>query len=280
MKDLKTNSRTNFEEILFENRNKQYGAYALRRESDAVLTKALFVGLGLLASITVIPFAVKAFSDVPVPDETPFFPPGPITIIEIPNDDISVTPVRFTPPVDQNVQSVDTRVPEPTKRVNGVEKGAATITERQNAIQGTTEQAGNSTTVENVSTSNVTIGTTSGSTTTVIVDKDPIDLKKINTTVDVQATYKGGIDNFRNEIMKRFPVDDFADEGGAIRVTINFVVETDGTISQITATGPNASFNAEAIKTIKKVKGAWEPAKIKGTSVRSYFKFPIVMNFE
>lgn len=279
MKDLKPNKHVSFEEILFENRNKQYGAYALRKESDAVLTKALFVGLGLLATVVITPFIVNSFKDKPIVHDIPegYFPP-----ISVEDWDKPVDPVEpvVLPKVKTDFKQVDTRTPEPTKEVKGEEKGAATLAERQDAVQGTSDQAGDKPQVEIViPTQTRTDGGTVGENKTT-PKTEPVDLNKINTSVDVQATFKGGIDAFRNEVVKRFPVDDFADEGGAVRATINFVVERDGTISQITASGPNAIFNAEAVKTVKKIKGVWEPAKIKGTAVRSYFKFPMVMNFE
>ena len=68
--------------------------------------------------------------------------------------------------------------------------------------------------------------------------------------------------------------------GEVAKTTIIFIVEKDGTISEVKATGPNADFNREAIKTIKSVKGKWVPAKLNGENVRSYFKFPISMQFE
>jgi protein TonB len=62
---------------------------------------------------------------------------------------------------------------------------------------------------------------------------------------------------------------------------VTFIVEKDGTISGLKANGKDVEFNNEAIRTIKNVKGLWKPAKNKqGEAVRSYFKFPITMNFE
>ena len=43
---------------------------------------------------------------------------------------------------------------------------------------------------------------------------------------------------------------------------------------------PLHRFNKEAEKTIKGIKGKWNPAKFQGENVRSYFRFPISMQFE
>ena len=61
---------------------------------------------------------------------------------------------------------------------------------------------------------------------------------------------------------------------------MTFVVERDGTISNVKAVGANADFNRESEKVIKSIKGKWNPAKLGGQNVRSYFRFPISMQFE
>jgi protein TonB len=61
MKHLHQNQEFRFNEVLFEHRNKKYGAYVLRNESDRILTKALFVGVSLLAAVSITPFVIKAF---------------------------------------------------------------------------------------------------------------------------------------------------------------------------------------------------------------------------
>ncbi|RZJ50516.1 MAG: energy transducer TonB, partial [Chryseobacterium sp.] len=69
--------------------------------------------------------------------------------------------------------------------------------------------------------------------------------------------------------------------GDVMKTTITFIVEKDGTISGLKADGRDSDFNAEALRTIKAVKGKWIPGKNKnGDAVRSYFKFPITMKFD
>jgi protein TonB len=66
MKHLHQNQEFRFNEVLFEHRNKEYGAYVLRNESDRILTKALFVGVSLLAAVSITPFVIKAFKIWPI----------------------------------------------------------------------------------------------------------------------------------------------------------------------------------------------------------------------
>jgi len=95
--------------------------------------------------------------------------------------------------------------------------------------------------------------------------------------VDKAATFEGGISSFRNEFAKN--VDTKKVQGkGTFRTVMTFVVEKDGTISELKASGENQSFNEQAVKAMKKIKTKWSPAKKDGTTVRSRFKFPAAIN--
>ena len=67
---------------------------------------------------------------------------------------------------------------------------------------------------------------------------------------------------------------------GVVKTTITFVVERDGSITDVKADGPNKGFNAEAIRTVKSVKNKWSPAKINGQAVRYRYRLPLTMQFE
>ena len=111
-----------------------------------------------------------------------------------------------------------------------------------------------------------------------IVDK-PVDTKVIHTSVDVEADYgNGGLNGFRAKVVENF--DTGAVEGeGKLTTEVRFVVETNGTVSQVKATGANPDFNREAERVVRSIKG-WKPAKKGGINVRSYYKLPLTMNFE
>lgn len=60
---------------------------------------------------------------------------------------------------------------------------------------------------------------------------------------------------------------------------LNFVVERDGTISEIQVSGTNQKFNNAVKVAAKRIKGKWVPEKKNGNSVRSKMQIPVVMNF-
>ena len=52
MKNLLLSLRTNdLDEVVFANRNKSYGAYALRNDYSNQLTKALFIGIAFIFAL-------------------------------------------------------------------------------------------------------------------------------------------------------------------------------------------------------------------------------------
>ena len=86
------------------------------------------------------------------------------------------------------------------------------------------------------------------------------------------------MNGFRVKVAENF--DSEAVEGeGVLTTTVKFVVETNGTVSQVKATGSNADFNREAERVVRSIKG-WSPAKKGGVNVRSYYSLPLKMKFE
>ena len=63
-----------------------------------------------------------------------------------------------------------------------------------------------------------------------------------------------------------------------LSTTLSFIIEPDGTMSNVLAEGENQSFNKEMERVVKEdIKDKWIPAEVKGKKVRSYYKMPIRM---
>ena len=65
-----------------------------------------------------------------------------------------------------------------------------------------------------------------------------------------------------------------------LMTTVKFIVEPDGSLSNISAKGENQSFNEEAELAVKAIQVKWIPAEIKGKKVRFYYNVPIKMRIE
>lgn len=108
-----------------------------------------------------------------------------------------------------------------------------------------------------------------------------IDGKKteIYSSIEKEAVFSKGSAEFQRLIAENFRLKKIR-ATSLISCEMNFIVERDGTLSNITATGDNESFNKEAIRAVTKIKEKWIPATINGQSVRQRFKVPLTINFE
>lgn len=99
--------------------------------------------------------------------------------------------------------------------------------------------------------------------------------------VDKRATFPGGNKEayaFIKENLK-YP-EDAACYGVQGRVIVKFVVEEDGSISDVEVVrGVHPSLDAEAVRVVK-LMPKWQPAEIGGKPVRSRFNFPVYFKLE
>ena len=275
MKNLLLSLRTNdLDEVVFANRNKSYGAYALRNDYSNQLTKALFIGIAFFASVSAVPLVMNAFkSEVVLPKddfsgreilvindtETPKPKPDnttPATVKTVANPE--VTPVR----------EIRKNKPLPTKKDF---EGAAIGSETKDGPETTFAVA-----------PPISVGPPSATYHQPV--SPPAQVEDPNVIVDgakadVAADFKGGINAFRQKVAQGFDTSSI-DQSGVVSATITFVVEKDGSISNIKITGANADFNQEAERTVKSIKTKWTPAQLKGKAVRSSFRMPISMRIE
>lgn len=177
------------------------------------------------------------------------------------------------PIVPPKANTYDSRIATPTKNAN--EPKPVTKQDIADAVPGVTTSLDNPP-VSVVSPPQIEIPMV---TTPAVVPPKKVDNNPV-TTVDVEAKFNGGIDVFRNKVVGNFDTGNFEGSGDLMKTVVTFIVEKDGTISNIKANGENSQFNKEAEKTIRSIKGKWTPAKLNGENVRSYFKFPISMQFE
>ena len=270
MKNLfKSDQNNRFNEILFENRNKNYGAYVLRNQEGEILQKSLLIGVALFAATALTPLLINSFSTktvvtAPIPSSHTLKP-----VDQTPEK----TPDIVKPIVPPKVNTYDSRIATPTRNAN--EPKPVTKQDIADAVPGVTTSLDNPP-VSVVSPPQIEIPVVK---TPAVVSPKTVDNNPV-TTVDVEAKFNGGIDVFRNKVVGNFDTGNFEGSGDLMKTVVTFIVEKDGTISNIKANGDNSQFNKEAEKTIRSIKGKWTPAKLNGENVRSYFKFPISMQFE
>lgn len=65
-----------------------------------------------------------------------------------------------------------------------------------------------------------------------------------------------------------------------LMTTVKFIVEPDGSLSNISAKGENQSFNEEIERAVKSIQTKWIPAEVKGEKVRSKYYVPVKITIE
>ncbi|WP_175620380.1 energy transducer TonB [Chryseobacterium schmidteae] len=110
-----------------------------------------------------------------------------------------------------------------------------------------------------------------------------LDLKKykseIFNEVEKPAEFSGGINVFRQKLFKNFKFKNITSKTSE-KCELTFVIERDGTPTDIKVSGTNESFNNEAIRAVSKIKDKWISAEINGYKVRYRFRLPLNINFE
>jgi protein TonB len=261
-------------DIIFEGRNKDYGAYELRKSYN----KRLLMALVAVAALCLLVFAgfflanvisngekkAVVVQDVQLEDvkqeekkeEPPPPPPKP-------PDPPKVEMAKFTPPKivkDEEVKEEE-KPPEVEKledtkigTVNqeGVKDEGIVAPPSDDAGKGVVEAP----------------------------KKDDEDYDKTFTKVEIESEYPGGSAAWQRYLNRnlRYPQDAIDNEiQGA--VVVQFIVDKEGNVSEVEAiSGPN-ELRDEAVRVIKK-SGKWTPAVQNGRQVKSYKKQPIVFRLE
>lgn len=262
---------SDFLDILFDGRNKTYGAYDLRKNYGKTLTKALiFTGSVILLVFlgTVIAGTLnKKEKGVEVnvletqmaeikKDEPP--PPPPPPPPPTPPPPPEVNQVKFVPPKIVKDEEV-----KPDEKIEEIKEDQTISTKtvesenKEQIVQAPVEDKG---------------------TQVVEVPKASDDENKVFTKVEVEAGFPGGEGGWRryltNNLNANTPVENGAPEG-TYTVIVRFIVSKDGSISDVQAeTNHGYGMEEEAVKIIKRGP-KWTPAIQNGRNVNAYRRQPI-----
>jgi protein TonB len=262
-------------DIIFEGRNKEYGAYELRKTYNkrilfsiagmAGFVLLLFIGYFVANTLEanedakqVVAQEVQLEQIQEEKNEPPPPPPPPK-----PPDPPKVEMSKFTPPKivkDEEVKE-DEKPPEVEKleetkigtiNQEGVKDIGIVAPPVEDAGKGVVEAP----------------------------KKVEEDWDKTFTKVEIESDYPGGQAAWQRYLLKtlRYP-QEAQDNEIQGTVVVQFIVDKAGTVSSVEAlSGPN-ELREEAVRVIKK-SGTWTPAVQNGRQVKSYKKQPIVFRLE
>ena len=276
MENENLNYNPSLDEIVFENRNKEYGAYDLRSSYRRILTRSMIIGTLIFCIAAITPFVVMKIKQLAAKEKTEV----DANLIEIlPEEQVKEeivekeeTPPPPPPKVEEKIEILQNLVPEPVKAPK-VETPPPPISEQLKTTTGLINQEGVK------QTAHIPPPVQAPPKAAAVESKAP-STTEVYESVDQEAEFPGSLNSFRNKIAENF--DNSAMEGGegTLKATVTFIVERDGSISDVKASGSNSDFNSEAVRTVKSIRTKWVPAKINGQPVRQRFRLPLTMNFE
>lgn len=255
-------------DLIFEDRNKDYGAYDLRKTYNRRITRALIITAsvailaigGSLISSTLNNSGKKkvkieeiTLADIKQEEEKPEPPPPPPPKQEPPKVEMK----QFTPPVIKKDEEVE-KPPPPQEEL----KEAKIDVINQEGIKDL----------------NIATPTQIDEGKQVIEEKKEDDENKIFDKVEIEAGFPGGDSKWRQYLERNCNGQVASDNGapqGTYTTVIQFVVDKDGAISDVRAlTKHGYGMEEEAIRVIKKGPN-WTPAVQNGRHVKAYRKQPI-----
>jgi periplasmic protein TonB len=260
-------------DILFEGKNKEYGAYELRKTYNKRITLALIITASLALLIFVGTIIAKNIEDdsaktlevkdltlenvkkdeppPPPPPPPPKLPPPPPiqTIAFTPPKIVKDEEVVKPPPEQKELEEakVDVKTVEGTKDVGIV---APPVEEKSQVVEAPK---------------------------VVAEDED-----KVFTKVEIEASFPGGDGGWARYVRKAIEanIDELTDAGESGTCRVRFIVSKDGTVSNVEALTMKGSKLAEvAVNAIRKGP-KWTPAQQNGRHVNAYREQPVTFTIQ
>ena len=264
-------------DILFENRNKEYGAYELRRQYHSRLSVAMLItgGLGLV-------FFMSSFLYKPH-EEQPKQTKRVVELTSIAPEEKIIEPEKPKPVEVKQVRTEIYVIPKVVPN-DQVKDNPPTMDQLDSAVIGTTHidgdvPTGNEPAVKEAISSGVVEAPTS---------KEP----EILIDVQIQAEFPGGNKAWSDYISRAVSksMDELVDDGKNGTVVAQFVVDTEGNVSDVKVLGCNEATVANCIGIQSKLaeiaiaaikRGPkWKPAEQNGRKVKAYRRQPITFKLE
>jgi protein TonB len=262
----------NWINLVFENRNREYGAYQLRQESAKTSFYALLIGILLCATIaTISQLTANIFSNKVIQDALPQIKDQIIEVTKIypaavkPIVPSTPKPLQAQPAAVVSIKQLSTNpiiVKAPLATAD-VPTTAEIIANPSSTVSGSS--AGTGLNIPQVSTGN-------GNT---LIDNGNAVMN--SAALDKLPEFPGGIGKFYTYVGRNFESPEMASDKN-VKIYVSFVVEKDGSMTDIEVKNdPGYGLAKEAIRVLKSLKTKWAPGIINSKPVRTSYNLPITI---
>lgn len=273
--------------IVFEGRNKAYGAYKLRQENPKTTLLALLLGIvciglafgGSVAYKSMFGDAFTSKKDVEEVSVTE------IELPELPEPEPPVEEIKEEPipepeqadaskSVQEEVKFLETEV----KKDNEVKNEQKTTQKDidDNKTSGREDRDADKTDGNLKTDGAQTGGAKKDSKGTGTGDKFSDDENKVHSFVQQKAAPNEGLQKFMQNYARKFNAPDVGGNVTEIKVRLKFVVEKDGSFTDLQVLDDKQGVGNEAKRVLKSMP-QWKPAQHNGKTVRSSFTLPITI---
>ncbi|MDR1563030.1 MAG: energy transducer TonB [Dysgonamonadaceae bacterium] len=253
--------------LIFENRNKQYGAYTLRNQSSNRHLKALLIVTLISLLAIFLPKIIKAVA-----------PDSKVDLSR--NEEFSLTEVNQDIPEEETVKALE--IPPPPELKTTIQFTTPKVVE-DDKITDDNQMLSQQDLLD--SSADISIASIEGSETGGIDIADLVDKQvviqeppkeQIHSYVEKMPIFPGGMDEVTKWLSKNINYPPIAEEQGLQgRVTIRFVVSEDGSISDVQVQKSlSKECDEEAVRAVKKMP-KWIPGEQNGKKVKVYFSLPV-----
>lgn len=274
--------------IVFEGRNKEYGAYKLRQENPkttllALLLGVVCIGLAFGGSVAYKSVFGEKFSSTKDVEEVS------VTEIELPELPEPEPPVEEIK--DEPIPEPEPEAADASKSVQEEVKFLETEVKKDNEVKN--EQKTTQKDIDDTKTSGredreadksgdfkskgeQTGGADKGSKGEGTGKKFSEDENKVHSFVQQKAAPNEGLAKFMQNYARKFNAPDVGGNVTEIKVRLKFVVEKDGSFTDLQVLDDKQGVGNEA-KRVLKAMPQWKPAQHNGKTVRSSFTLPITI---
>lgn len=259
---------TDFDNLVFEQRNKAYGAYELRRKYNDRILISLLIGVAVVGFIVALPYISKFIAGLspqeeevsvpidwsqmappPMTEEEEIIPPPPPEDVAPPQEQAASVEFKTLEMTDQPVQQLTT--PEDLNAANpGSENNAGTGGDL------------------------FTMNSSGDGGQGKIIDEPK--KQEVFTSVEVMPEFVGGEPAMRKFIQDHVVYPERAKQMNLEgKVYVRFMVDEFGNISNISVLrGPGQGLDDAAVAVVKKMP-RWKPGKQGGRAVKVWFTLPV-----
>lgn len=269
--------KVTLDDVVFETRNKEYGAYYLRKNYRRYLTRATVIGTTLFALLF---GAALAFNKIQAANKEREFKVDltPVTLDEEePEDKIEVPEEVQPPPMDEPPPEVAQEKflpPEPKKDEEVMIEEPPPPAERLETAVISNK------TVEGIEARDVFIPPPPPK-EVAVVKMEPAAEDEIFMGVEQDAEFPGGMGALMKYLQKNVNYPAAAQRANVSgKVILQFVVERDGTVGQIIVLKSiGFGCDEEAVRVVKSMP-KWSPGKQNGRAVRVWYTLPVTYTMQ